>query len=251
MLDAGRPLVLDVRRNLHVSIIRPGRRIRNSGVKGSLILNGQLGGAQLDPAGADQEHAERDRVRVVRDRRGDLAGGPVTGTFEGDDVVGPVGQGGLRGEGPVEVPRLHDPKEQPGTARALRGPELATEGNRGAAVVVGEDLLGQPGEAFGLRHRRGEHRGPVVGGGFVVVPYRLQGVLGEAAAEHPVVQARGEGQVARLVPWPQVKAQVTRGPLGHRAALAGPGWPGPGWPGPGWPGPGWPGPGWPGPGGQG
>ena len=59
-----------------------------------------------------------------------------------------VGQGGLRGGGPVEVSRLHDPQEQPGTARALRGTELAAEGNRGAAVVVGEDLLGQPGEAF-------------------------------------------------------------------------------------------------------
>ena len=42
-----------------------------------------------------------------------------------------------------------------------------------AAVVVG-GLLGQPGEAFGLRHGRGEHRAPAVGGGGVVLPVGLE-----------------------------------------------------------------------------
>jgi hypothetical protein len=51
----------------------------------------------------------------------------------------------------------------------------------------------------------------------------LEGVLGEAAVEHPVVQAVGEGQVAGLVSRPLVDGQVTRGLLGHGAGLAGPG----------------------------
>ena len=56
------------------------------------------------------------------------------------------------GEGPVEVARFHDPQEQPGAAGGIWSAELAAEGDRGPAVVVGEDLLGQPGEAFGPRH---------------------------------------------------------------------------------------------------
>jgi hypothetical protein len=52
----------------------------------------------------------------------------------------------------VEVARFHDPQEQPGAAGGIWSAELAAEGDRGPVVVVGEDLLGQTGEAFGPRH---------------------------------------------------------------------------------------------------
>ena len=78
-------------------------------------------------------------------------------------------------KGPRSVPRLHDPQEQPGAARGVRGAELAAEGDRGAAVVVGVNLLGQPGEAFGLRHGRGEHRGSMFRGGGIVLPVGVAG----------------------------------------------------------------------------
>ena len=51
---------------------------------------GQLRVAQLYLAGADQEDAERDGVRLVWDRRGDLVRGPVVRASEADDVVGEI-----------------------------------------------------------------------------------------------------------------------------------------------------------------
>ncbi|HEX6526845.1 MAG TPA: TMEM165/GDT1 family protein [Streptosporangiaceae bacterium] len=55
----------------------------------------ELGVAQLDLAGAGQEHAERDGVRVVRDQRGDLVRGPAAVAVDGDNVISRVGQGDL------------------------------------------------------------------------------------------------------------------------------------------------------------
>jgi hypothetical protein len=69
----------------------------------------QLRVAQVDPAGAGQEDAERNGVRVVWDWRGDLVRAPVGVVRDRDDVIARVGQCALRGEWSVAGRLLHDP----------------------------------------------------------------------------------------------------------------------------------------------
>src|SRR5215472_14484083 len=74
---------------------------------------------------------------------------------------------------------------------------VPAEGDRGAAVVVGVDLLEQDGGAGGLRDRGRQDRGPVCGGAGIVLPVRPAGRQ-EAASQLPPVQAVGERDVPRL-----------------------------------------------------
>src|SRR5580693_1609015 len=137
--------------------------------------------AHLDPAGTVEEDTEYDGIGILDDPRRDLAAGPAAVARDHGQVVAWVVGGGALGEWqPGVVPADH-PQEQPGAARSgAPGAELAAEGDRVAAVVVGEHFLAEEGESGGPRHGRRQHRDAVVRAAGVILPVRVAGVLGEA-----------------------------------------------------------------------
>src|ERR1700728_1656228 len=85
--------------------------------------------------------------------------------------------------------------------RHVLGADLGAERDRRAAVVIGEDRLGQQRRASRLRGRRGQDSGPPFRRGGVVVPDLGGGFFGQVpggGVQVPPVQPLAEAHVARL-----------------------------------------------------
>jgi hypothetical protein len=92
-----------------------------------------------------------------------------------------------------------DPQEQPSLVGDIGGANVGAEGDRGAAVVLGEDRLAQGCESVRVGHSRPEDGGMVVGGAGVVLPVGVAEITQVAAVQFPSVQAVGEAEVSRLM----------------------------------------------------
>jgi hypothetical protein len=118
--------------------------------------------------------------------------GPVAAARTGQAAAAVVAQPGIR--------RLAGPacgQVQPGAGGDVGGAQLAAEGDRATAVIVGVDRLNQDGATGGFRDRGGQDRGPAFGRAGIVLPVRLVAIK-QAASQLPPVQAVGECHVTRL-----------------------------------------------------
>ena len=91
-------------------------------------------------------------------------------------------------------------------------PKIGAEGNRAAAVVVGEDCLAEGGETVGLGHGRSEDGGVSFHRARVVLPVGVADVVQVAARELPSGQTVGECQVLGLVMRPSAAKAPLRFP---------------------------------------
>ena len=90
--------------------------------------------AEFDLAAAVQEDAEDDADGIGRGLGGDLVAGPVAGSGDGGEVVLGIVPGIRWGRSPSLA---GDAEHQSGAVGDVGGAQVAAEGDRAAAVVVG------------------------------------------------------------------------------------------------------------------